>query len=118
MNGFHAALAVPLSLDQVVLGIWSLVLGFRRQAVGSALASALIVDEGLIVLECAIGGALLLLGHRPDPLHFLYGGLLLGLLPVVYPYTRRRPERAGLWLGLTLLFMAGLIIRAMLTGRV
>lgn len=114
---FHQALFYPLVLDQVALGIWGLVLGLVRRPVGSALVSALIVDEALIALEAVLGGVLLLQGHGPQRLHFLYGGLLLGLLPVVYPLSNRRPERSGLWLGLTLLFMAGLMIRAYTTGH-
>jgi hypothetical protein len=114
---FHQALALPLLLDQLALGIWGLVLGFRRHRVGSALTSAIIVDEGLLILQSVIGATLLATGHAPKPLHFLYGALLLGLLPIVYPYSMRRPERSGLWLGFTLLFMAGLIVRTYFTGH-
>jgi hypothetical protein len=114
---FHQALAFPLLLDQIALGIWALVLGFRRLRVGSALASALIVDEGLLILQSILGATLFATGHAPQWIHFLYGALLLGLLPVVYPFSMRRPERSGLWLGCTLLFMSGLIVRTYFTGR-
>lgn len=119
MVGFHQGLAFALFLDQVILGIWGLVLGFRQRPMGSAYVSALIVDEGLLVLQGAVGLMLFLSGHLlRSRIHFLYGGLLVVLLPVVYFYSNGREDtsRAGLWLGFALLFMAGLIIRAGNTG--
>lgn len=112
---FHATLALALFLDQVVLGIWALVLGFRRQPISSGLFSALLVDEILIVLQSAVGGYLLATGRAPERIHFLYGGLLLVLLPAIYLYAGRR-ERAGIWVGAMLIFMAGMIIRISFTG--
>jgi hypothetical protein len=112
---FHATLALALLLDQIVLAIWALVLGFRRQPVSSALFSALIVDEILMILQSLVGGYLLVTGHAPQAIHFLYGGLLLVLLPAMYLYAGRR-ERAGVWMGAMLLFMGGMIIRISFTG--
>lgn len=113
----HQALAFPLLLDQSVLGIWALVLGFRRTPLTGAFYSAAVVDEGLLVLQAVLGMFLFASGHTlKSPLHFLYGALLLGLLPVMYVQGNRQPARAGLWLGFTLLFMAGLIVRTYNTG--
>lgn len=114
----HQSLAIGLFALQVILGVWGLALGLRRLAPGGAFASGLIVDEGLIAVQSILGGIVLAGGRGPQPIHFLYAGLLLGLLPVIYTFSSRRPERAGIWLGLTLLFMAGLILRAAVTGRV
>jgi hypothetical protein len=114
---FHERLAFELLVAQVILGVWALVLGWRRIPAGGLLAYALIVDEGLLIIQSALGAWLFAGGHRPELIHFLYGGLLVGLLPVVYPLSVKRAERSGYWLGLTLLFMAGLIIRASMTGR-
>jgi hypothetical protein len=99
---------------QVLLGLWALWLGFRRQPLSPAFFSGLVVDEVLLVLQGLLGLVVFAEGHRPEPLHFLYGGLVALLLPIVYYYTNER-SRAGIWLGLTLLFMAGLIIRAFTT---
>jgi hypothetical protein len=68
-----------------------------------------------MVLQAVIGAILLATGHRPQLIHFLYGGLLLVLLPAVYLYAGRR-VRAGIWMGATLLFMAGMIVRISFTG--
>jgi hypothetical protein len=99
---------------QVLLGVWALILGFRRAPLGSSFFSGLVVDELLLVLQSLLGLAVLAEGRRPELLHFLYGGLVTILLPIVYYYTNERP-RAGIWLGVTLLFMAGLIVRAYTT---
>jgi len=112
---FHASLAAALFLDQVILGIWALVLGSRRQPISSGLFSALVVDEILMVLQSGVGAYLLATGHAPQRIHFLYGGLLLVLLPAVYLRAGRR-QRAGTWAGATLIFMAGMIIRIWFTG--
>jgi hypothetical protein len=114
---FHERLAFELLAVQVILGVWALVLGLRGAATGRVLGYALIIDEGLLILQSVVGGLLFAGGERPQLIHFLYGGLLVALLPVIYPLSRRRPERSGYWLGFTLLFMAGLIIRAAMTGR-
>jgi hypothetical protein len=112
----HYGLFFALIVEQVGLGLWALVLGLRRRPIGSALATALIVDEGLILVQSVVGGVLLLQGRAPRLIHFLYGGLLIALLPIVYPYANRKPQRAALWIGVTLLFMAGLMSRACATG--
>jgi hypothetical protein len=112
---FHGNLTFWLFVYQVVLGVWALVLGFKRRPIGSRLFTVLVVDEVLILIQSLVGAALLATGHRPQLIHFLYGGLLIVLLPVVYIYAGRR-QRAGIWLGATLLFMAGMIIRISYTG--
>jgi hypothetical protein len=112
---FHGTLAFALFIDQVVLGVWALAVGIRRRPISSGLFSALVVDEGLIVLQSIVGAVLFGGGRRPEPIHFLYGGLLLVLLPIVYIYANKR-ERAGIWLGVTLIFMAGMIVRISFTG--
>ena len=115
---FHERLAFELLAVQVALGVWALVLGLLRLPTGRLMAYALIIDEGLIIVQSLIGAMLFAAGRHPQLIHFLYGGLLIGLLPVIYPLSRRNPDRSGYWLGLTLLFMAGLIVRAWMTGRV
>jgi len=117
MTTFHERLFIELLLAQVLLAAWALVLGWRRLPTGRLFAYALIVDEGLIIIQSVLGALLFAGGRRPEVIHFLYGGLLIGLLPVIYPLSQRRPDRSGYWLGFTLLFMAGLIIRASMTGR-
>jgi hypothetical protein len=114
-QSFHATLAFALFLDQIVLGIWALVLGFRRQPISSGLFSALLVDEILMVIQSAFGLYLLATGHAPERIHFLYGALLLILIPAVYLYGARR-ERAGIWVGVVLVFMAAMIVRISFTG--
>jgi hypothetical protein len=115
MSHYHGVLAFILFIEQVIFGIWALVIGFRRERLGSTLFTALVTDEAIMVLQAIIGALLYATGHRPQLIHFLYGGLLLVLLPAVYAYAGRR-ERAGIWMGVTLLFMAGMIVRISFTG--
>lgn len=114
---FHRSLAFALLLEQILFGLWGLALGFRRRPLGSTFFTVILIDEILLIIQALIGLFLFLSGHTlKSDIHFLYGGLLVGLLPVVWVWGNRRPERAGLWLGFTLLFMAGLIVRTYFTG--
>jgi hypothetical protein len=115
VNRLHRTLWLILLLYQIVFGIWALVLGFRRLPIGSILFTALVIDEVIVVVQSLVGAALFLTGSRPQLIHFLYGGLLLVLLPAVYAYGGRR-QRAGIWMGVTLLFMAGMMVRIAFTG--
>ena len=78
----------------------------------------LVIGEGMLLAQGAFGVALVISGYRPSqPLHFLYGGLSVFVLPLLMSYARVRPKhQAPLIYGLGALFIGGLAIRAMMTG--
>jgi uncharacterized membrane protein len=78
-----------------------------------------IVAQALTALVAAAAGLVLLVGgSRPaDPLHFLYGAVLVGLALILRAAAGRRPtRRVGTWLVLGSLVLVGVLVRAFMTG--
>jgi hypothetical protein len=119
MPAIHATIAQALVLYCTVLGIWGILLGLRSAPVNASYRGALVLAVGMALLEILVGGALLLfLGLRArDDLHYLYGLSLIVTLPLAHQYLAGRRMRAPLAYGLACLFMAGLAIRGITTGR-
>jgi heme A synthase len=91
---------------------------FRRVPPSGGFRSTLVLTEALFIVQGLIGVGMFLGGRRPhDALHWLYGVLLVILLPIAATYTTGRgPRREALVYGIAGLFMAGLAIRALTTG--
>jgi len=77
-----------------------------------------VLTELLFVVQALVGIGLVLSGRSVrDPLHVLYGVLLVIALPIAASYTAGlRPRREPLIYGLVGLFMLGLTLRAWLTS--
>jgi heme A synthase len=105
-------------LITALIGIWGLIMYFRKLAPGGGFRATLVLTEVLFIVQGLIGGLMVGEGRRPrDGLHWLYGILLLIVLPIAATYTAGRgPRREALVYGLAGLFMAGLTIRAFTTG--
>ncbi len=100
--------------------IWSAFLYVRKQAAGGSYRATLVLTEGLFIVQGLVGIAMFLGGARPhDPLHWLYGPLLVIVLPIAASYlSGRESRREALVYGLAALFMFGLAVRAYMTGHV
>ncbi|HET9014963.1 MAG TPA: hypothetical protein VFN57_05165 [Thermomicrobiaceae bacterium] len=118
MLQLHQSVAAAIALYMLILGIWGLVAA-ARSGVTPSYRGSLAVAEVLTLVEAAIGGLLLVAGDRPgDPLHFLYGALVPLGIPATYIFAHTRsPRRAALLYGIATLFIVGLTIRAIMTGR-
>ena len=114
----HATLANTVILYMVACGVWGAFSAFRGGMNGS-LAGALVIGEGLILVQALLGIIGYLGGNRPSQggLHILYGICVAISLPGVYAYTRgRSPVTQALWFGGGALFIAGLAARGITTG--
>jgi hypothetical protein len=83
--------------------------------------STLVLAELLVVAQALLGVILLVSGATAtlrDPIHVLYGGLSVILLPTVYGMATRRGWSTALACGLVTLFMFGLGVRAFTTTYV
>ncbi len=119
INQLHAGLANTVILFLTVCGLWSFVSAFRG-GIGGSLAGALVLGEGLILVQGLLGVVSLALGYRPAQggLHVLYGLTTAITLPGVYSFTRGHPaESQALWFGGGALFIVGLALRGITTGR-
>jgi heme A synthase len=103
----------------VIIGVWGLVTYFRKQPSSGSFRATLVLTEALFVVQGLVGALMFANGKRPhDNLHWLYGILLVILLPIAATYVSgREPRREPLIYGIAGLFMAGLTIRAFTTGR-
>ena len=115
---FHAGLFRAGLFITVIIAIWGLVIYIRKLPPSGGFRSTLVLTEGLFIVQGLIGIAMFLGGRRPhDGLHWLYGILLVIVLPIAASYTSGRdPRREPLVYGIAGLFMAGLTIRAFTTG--
>jgi heme A synthase len=110
---FFAGLVLTL-----VIGVWGLIMFFTRRRPSGEYNTALVIVEVLFIIQGLVGATLFVGGRRPhDTLHWLYGVLLVIVLPVATTYTSGRDDRRqSLVYGIAGLFMAGLAIRALTTA--
>ncbi len=115
----HDRLSITVMLFMFVLGLWGLVAYMRGQAISGNLAGAFVIGELLIVLQVAAGVLLLGTGARsPGATHYLYGITAILVLPFAWSYFRERnPRQAILIYSLLSLFIFGLAVRGIMTGR-
>jgi heme A synthase len=115
----HARLGNTAIFYIAALALWAFWRFFRRQGVDSNYWGALAIAELLILLQGGLGAYMWLSGHFPAQggIHFLYGVLSVIGIPVFFALTRGRDDRQTLIVyGAGLLFMVGILIRAITTG--
>ncbi|HEX9095530.1 MAG TPA: hypothetical protein VF990_05445 [Candidatus Dormibacteraeota bacterium] len=102
----------------MVIGVWGLVSYFRKQPSSGSFRATLVLTEALFIVQGLVGVLMFANGKRPnDNLHWLYGVLLVIVLPIAMSYVSGRDSRREpLVYGIAGLFMAGLTIRAFTTG--
>jgi hypothetical protein len=115
----HDRLSLTVMLFMAALGIWGLAAYVRGQAVSGSYAGTLIIGEILVIGQVAAGVFLLGSGARPPtPTHYLYGISAVLVLPFAWSYFRDRSQRQALLIySLIALFVFGLAVRGMVTGR-
>ena len=82
------------------------------------LLGALVIGEILVIVQGLLGGYLWLIGLRPDrSIHILYGVVAALVIPAIYAFTKGGQERREMLIyAVALLFMVGILIRAMGTA--
>jgi hypothetical protein len=116
----HSRLVVTILLFFGALAIWGFVSYLRGQSISGSYKGALAIGELLMLAEFAIGVLLLFGGAQPARLsiHLLYGIVAIIGLPGAFAYTRGRDDRWELLIYVTVcLFLCGIALRAMMTGR-
>ena len=106
-------------LFMAALGIWGLWNALRGAGMSPSYWGGLVIGEGLIVAQTVIGILLYILGREPARglLHVLYGVAALIAIPAAFAFTRGRSTRyEALIYAIIALFLAGVTVRARLTG--
>jgi len=117
----HARLLVTILLFFGALSIWGFFSYLRGQSISGSYKGALAIGELLMLAEFVIGVLLLLSGAQPYRLsiHILYGIVAIIGLPGAFAYTRGRDDRWELLIYVAVcLFLCGIALRALTTGRV
>jgi hypothetical protein len=117
----HQGFARVVLIYSLLLALWGLFLFFRGSNPSGGYLGALVINEGVAVLQSLIGLVLIGQGHRPDdPLHYLYGVVLVLTLPAAYYYSGLTgggsDRRDSLVFALAGLFLFAIGIRATTTG--
>ena len=115
----HDRLSVTLMLFMAAVGVWGIVAYLRGQSISGSYAGALAIGEALVLVQVAAGAAMLLGGARPPTAtHYLYGLTAILALPFAWSWLRGRSQRQALLIySLVALFIFGLTVRGMITGR-
>ena len=115
----HDRLSVTVMLFMAAVGAWGVFAYIRGQAVSGSYAGALAIGEVLVLAQVAAGVLILTTGARPpSPTHYLYGITAVLVLPFAWSYLRARNQRQALLIySLVALFIFGLAVRGMTTGR-
>ncbi len=119
LSFIHARLSVTVLLFMLALGLWALWSYLRGEGMSGSLWGGLVIGELLILVEGLLGAVLFAAGLRPErsAIHILYGVFLAVALPGAFSFTRGRSSRSeALIYALVALFLAGVTIRARLTG--
>ncbi len=115
----HDRLALTALMYVTVMGLWGLWRAFRRQEIDGSFWGALVVAEIVILIQGLLGGYMWFAGLRPmrGGVHILYGIASALVIPGVFAFTRGGADRRATFIyAISLLFLAGLIIRGITTG--
>jgi hypothetical protein len=115
----HDRLAITVMLFMAAVGVWGLFAYMRGQAVSGSYAGSLVIGEILVIVQVIAGLLLFGAGFRPPTAtHYLYGITAILVLPFAWSYFRERDQRQALLIySLIALFIFGLAVRGMMTGR-
>ena len=115
----HDRLSITVMLFMAVVGAWGIVAYLRGQSVSGSYAGALAIGQALVLVQVAAGAVMLVTGARsPGATHYLYGITAVLVLPFAWSYLRSRDPRQSLLIySLIALFIFGLAVRGMITGR-
>ncbi|HEX6509380.1 MAG TPA: hypothetical protein VF221_17260 [Chloroflexota bacterium] len=114
----HQGFARAFLIYSVLLGLWGLLLFVLGRNPSGGYLGALVIDEGLAVVQGIVGLVLRVQGHSPhDPLHYLYGVVAVISLPAAYYLSDgATTRRDSLYFGIACLFLVGVAIRGIVTG--
>lgn len=118
--GIHDTLSRTALFYMIILAAWAFLRFFQKRGMEPSFLGALVLGELVVVFQALLGfGLWFIQGARPDRglFHMMYGVIVLLGIPAIFLYTRDREGRSGmLFAAAVLLFLVGLVGRAMVTG--
>ena len=106
-------------LFMTAVGAWGIFAYLRGQSISGSYAGALVIGEALVLVQGGAGLAVFATGARPPTAtHYLYGLTAILVMPFAWSYLRTRSQRQALLIySLIALFIFGLAVRGITTGR-
>jgi heme A synthase len=102
-----------------IMTVWAIYRIIRKKGVDSNYWGALVIAEGLVVLQALLGIYLYFFSgmQLADKLHIVYGVLSLLVLPAAFAFSRGNQERRDMIIyGGTMLLLALVAMRALQTA--
>lgn len=115
----HGALSRATFLFFLLIGVWGLIRAIRGNQVDGSYLGAMVIGEGLFLLQAILGVILLIAGGDPSRgiVHFIYGTFALVALPGLFAYMKGDDSNRAQWLyAIVTLFLFGVALRAISTG--
>jgi len=116
----HGRLGNTALFFTIIMSLWGLWRFFRRQGVDSNYWGALAIAEVLYLAQAGLGAFLFFSGVGDlagRTIHILYGVVSILVIPGVFMYTRGDAQRRAMLIyGVGLLFLIGVILRAITTA--
>lgn len=114
----HDALSKTSQLFFLALGLWGLFRAIRNNGVDGSYMGALVIGEGLFLLQALLGVILLIDGARPGRMiHLLYGAFAIVALPGLFAYIKGDDSNRAQWYyAILTLFLFGVTFRSIGTG--
>ncbi len=114
----HEVISRSTMLFFLLIGLWGTYRAIRRYEVDGSYFGALVIAEGLFVVQAILGLILLLGGATPGrTIHFLYGVFALVALPGLFAYIKGDDSNRAQWYyAIMTLFLFGIALRAIGTG--
>ena len=118
----HEGLSNTAWMFFLAIGLWGLVRAIRGQGVGASYLGAVVIGQGIFIVQAILGVILWVNGRlgalaRPE-VHVLYGAFVVVFLPFIY-FTALRGDDSnrGQWvLAFSNLFLFGVALRLITTG--
>ena len=115
----HADFAWVAVLANAAVGLWALAGHYRPALRRPALWRATVVAEVAIVVQVALGVALVAVeGYEVAQFHAFYGFVALATIGIIYSYRQQLADNLYLLYGLGGLFLMGLLLRAFVISAV
>lgn len=114
----HSVLSRTSILFFVLLGIWGLIRAFRSQGVGPSYLGALVIGEGIFIVQTILGVILVIGGNQPARVvHFIYGAFAVVAIPGLFALTKGDDSNQTQWYyTILVLFLTGVAFRAIGTA--
>ena len=113
LRQIHADFAWVVVATNATVGLWALAAHYREPLRMPALWRSTLIAEIAIILEVALGVALVAVeGFEVAQFHAFYGFVAIATVGIVYSYRQQVPAHRHLLYGLGGLFLMGLALRA------